>query len=81
MIEEKKIQFICYADDIVMIGESSLDVEEATKDVEYRLKMSQLLLNPQKTKFTNGPTTGDYKSWADANGGTWEFQSPQIQTS
>ena len=65
-IEKKKIQFICYADDIVMIAESIQDIEEALKEVEHRLTMSQLRLNPEKTKrYTNGDTEGEYKSWRD----------------
>ena len=67
IIEQEKIRFICYADDIVMIGKTIQDMEEAMKEVEHRLTMSQLKLNSGKTKrYTNGLTEGEYKSWRDA---------------
>lgn len=67
VVERKEVQFICYIDDVAMVAKPIQGMEEAVKDVEHRLAMSQLKLNPEKTrKYTNGHTEGECTSWRDA---------------
>lgn len=67
IIDKKQVRLICYADDIVILGNSIEVTEAAIKEVQNRLELSQLKVNPDKTKrITNGPTMDNYISWDEA---------------
>ena len=67
VIEERKVKLVCYADDVVVMGESREATEQAITEIERRLVLSQPRLNPEKTKrITNRETMDGYTSWGQA---------------
>jgi hypothetical protein len=50
-IKEKRINVLAYADDIILIGESELEIRQLSTELEENAEKIGLKINKEKTKY------------------------------